>query len=310
MKFTGLRSNVLSQLKKSEMMKTRSDLWFIVAKMYSHLYGFFKDNFNIHIRGLGYILRMVKCDYQLLVNRRHIYFAHEMAEAYARPLHGKWNEPETHKILVHVMDKLKVTFIDVGANIGEILIDAAAHPNCVEVIAFEPNPVATNVINKNIALNSLINCTVINKALGHVETKQKMFFGSHSPTASLLSTESATGDGVEVDVSTLDAEIDAKALNQSAIILLVDVEGYELNVIRGGGRLISHSAPLIIFEYHKETKKVFGLAEVQHQLGHAYQIYRVRQDARLDHDVENAWNCVAIPKGSEFEAILQPRIVN
>lgn len=178
---------------------------------------------------------MVKSDHQLLVNGRHLYFSHKMAEAYARPLHGKWNEPETHKLIAHVMDKMKVTFVEVGANIGEILIDIAAHPFCVKAIAFEPNPDAVAIINKNITLNSLANCTVLNKALGHVKTTLQMSFGSHSPTASLLSIESVMGTGVDVEVSTLDSEINATALMASDIILLIDVEGYELNVIRGGG---------------------------------------------------------------------------
>lgn len=291
-------------------METKNDIWFFLSKLYSRLYGFLKDNFNIHIRGLGFILRNVKSDRQLLVNGRPLYFAHEMAEAYARPLHGKWNEPETHKLIAHVMDKLKVTFVEVGANIGEILIDIAAHPNCDKAIAFEPNPDAITVINKNIELNLLSNCTVINKALGHVKTSQRMSFGSHSPTASLLYTEFLMSTGVDVEVSTLDSEINASAHPVSDIILLIDVEGYELNVIRGAWDLISVSKPLIIFEYHQETRKVFGLAKMQDELGDAYQIYRVRKDAMLDSDVENAWNCVAIPRNSHFEIILKSRIIS
>lgn len=147
-------------------MNSINDVWFVAAKEYSRLYGFLKDNFNIHIRGLGFLLRKIKFDHRLLVNGRHFYFAHEHAEAYARPLHGKWNEPETHKLISYVRDKIEVTFIDVGANIGEILIDIAAHLFCITAIAFEPNPDAVAVINKNIALNSLDNCTVINKAHG------------------------------------------------------------------------------------------------------------------------------------------------
>jgi FkbM family methyltransferase len=291
-------------------MKKANDIWFFIAVVYSRLYGFIKDNFNIHIRGLGYILRKVKRDHQLLVNGRHLYFARELSEAYARPLHGKWNEPETHKLISYTMDKLKVTFIEVGANIGEIFIDIAAHPFCAKAIAFEPNPDAVAVINKNIALNSLTNCTVLNKALGHVKITQRMSFGSHSPTASLLSTESIAGIGVDVEVSTLDSEINTPELSESNIILLIDVEGYELNVISGGGGLISSSKPLIIFEYHQETKKVFGLKALQHELGDAYKVYRVRQDAMLDTDVENAWNCVAIPHNTQFETILKSRIIS
>lgn len=281
-----------------------------MAKKYSRFYGFLKDNFNIHIRGLGFVMRKVKTDHQLLVNGRHLYFSHAMAEAYARPLHGKWNEPETHKIIAHVMDKLKVNFIDVGANIGEILVDIAAHPHCANAIAFEPNLDAVAIINKNITLNSLTNCTVINKALGHMKATQQMSFGSHSPTASLLSFDSVFGACINVEISTLDSEIDISALMAFNIILLIDVEGYELNVIRGAGGLISASKPLIIFEYHQETKKVFELAAMQVELGDAYQIYRVRKDAMLDSDVENAWNCIAIPRNTQFEMIMKSQIIS
>ncbi len=237
------------------------EMWFFTAKQYSRLYGFLKDNFNIHIRGLGFILRKVKSDHLLLVDGCHLHFSHEMAEAYARPLHGKWNEPETHKFIAHVMDKLNVTFIEVGANIGEILIDIAAHQSCTKAIAFEPNPGAVGVIHKNIALNSLANCTVIDKALGHVKTTQKMSFGSHSPTASLLSTESVEGAGVDVEVSTLDSEIDAAALTNSNVILLIDVEGYELNVIRGGGAN-KWLQPINNFRVSQRDKKSIWLGRI------------------------------------------------
>lgn len=52
------------------------------------------------------------------------------------------------------------------------------------------------------------------------------------------------------------------------------------------------------------------MAEMQDELGDAYQIYRVRKDAMLDGDVENAWNCVAIPRNTQFETILKSRIIS
>ena len=217
------------------------DKWFLTAQLYSRLYGFFKDNFNINIRGLGFCLRRVKTDHVLVVNGRKLYFGHKMAEAYVRSLGGKWNEPETHNLISYVMDNLKASFIDVGANIGEIFVDIAAHPSCSIAIAFEPNPDAVSVINKNIALNCLSNCKVINKAMGHTQQIKTMSFGSHSPTSSLLSKNSVAGIGVDVEVSSLDYETDISAFPASNIILLIDVEGYELNVIRGGKSLISDS---------------------------------------------------------------------
>ncbi len=159
---------------------------FTIAQAYSRIYGFFKDHLKIHIRGLGFVLRQVRNDHQLLVRGRKIYFSHKLAEAYARPLHGRWNEPETHDFIAWILNKEAAAFVDVGANIGEILFDVAAHPSCTVAIAFEPNPIGADVIRKNIELNTLTNCSVVCKALGDSRTTSKMSFGSHSPSASLL----------------------------------------------------------------------------------------------------------------------------
>jgi FkbM family methyltransferase len=284
------------------------DIWFLIAKSYSKIYGLVKDNFGINIRGFGFILRKVKGDYELFVHGRRLYFDHELSEAYARPLSGEWNEPETHHFISFVLSNLKLHFIEIGANIGEILVDIAANPCCEKAIAFEPNPNAVSVILKNIQLNELTNCSVISKALGSEQSTQKMYFGLHSPTASLLSSDSMAGCGVDVQVSTLDSEIALSDLNGKNLVLLIDVEGYELNVMQGAKDLINTCKPLIVFEYHQETKKVFSLAALGSELGDDYTIYRLREDAMLDKDVENAWNCVAIPRNTEFEMVLQSQI--
>lgn len=289
-------------------MKKNKDYWFSAAKHYSKIYGFMKDFLDINIRGLGFLLRRVRTDHELLVQGKRLYFSHELSEAYARPLHGKWNEPETHHFIDYLIAGLSFKFIEVGANIGEILIDVASNRSCEKAIAFEPNPVAVSIIRKNIVLNSLTNSVVISKALGENRSIQKMNFGSHSPTASLLSTASLSGLGLDVEVSTLDSEICVEEFIGSRILLLIDVEGYELNVIKGGALFIRSCMPLIIFEYHSETKKIFSLTDLQNQLGNDYRIWRLRKDAMLDGDVENAWNCVAIPRNSDFDTILKSRI--
>ncbi len=87
------------------------------------------------------------------------------------------------------------------------------------------------------------------------------------------------------------------------------MEGYELNVIRGGRGIIANLRPLIIFEYHQQTQNAFDLMDLQDQLGDAYEICRLRQDAKLDRKVDVAWNCVAVPRGSDFERIISARIL-
>jgi len=290
-------------------MSTTLSRRFLIAKLYSSIYGFIKDKLKINIRGLGFVLRQVRQDHVLHVHGHKIFFSSQLAEAYARLLSGHWNEPETHFFIKALLAHLKASFIDVGANIGEILVDIAAHPSCITATGFEPNPAAAQVIAKNIELNSLINCSVIPKALGESKCKLGMSFRSHSPSASLLSSSVISQDLADVHVSTLDLELSLAPIVQSNLILLIDVEGYELNVIRGARNTIARSRPLIIFEYHRQTRNSFDLSDLRSELGDSYLIYRLRQDARLDHHVYDAWNCVAVPTRSHFEAIISSMIL-
>ncbi len=280
-----------------------------VAIFYSRLYGFFKDLFGINIRGLGFILRRVTSDTVLCVDDKYLYFDHRIAEAYARPLHGKWNEPETHAILAYLQKDIAINFIEVGANIGEILVDVPTNPNCISAVAFEPNPIACSVIKENLKLNKIENCILSQNALGHQLSKMTMFFGTHSPTASLLSVASKSGYGVEIDVSTLDSELLNFNLDKNIpLVFLIDVEGYELNVVKGGRLVIGKFKPIVIIEFHRETKLIFNIDEMRTELGPNYSIFRLRSDGYLDSEVENAWNCVAIPMGTQFEEIMKSRI--
>ena len=78
----------------------------------------------------------------------------------------------------------------------------------------------------------------------------------------------------------------------------------------GGAWLIQRLKPLVLFEYNFVSKKYFDVKTIKEILGRTYTIFRLRKDAMLDSHVENAWNCLAIPQGSEFEEILRSRIVD
>ena len=78
----------------------------------------------------------------------------------------------------------------------------------------------------------------------------------------------------------------------------------------GGGGLIKRLKPLVLFEYNFVSKRYFDINEIHQILGDSYTIFRLRKDAMLDSDIENAWNCVAIPRNTQFETILKSRIIS
>ena len=83
-------------------------------------------------------------------------------------------------------------------------------------------------------------------------------------------------------------------------ILLIDVEGAELNVLKGGRSFITNNSPLIIFEYNEVSKKYFNLKDVQTVLGKNYKIYRLKADRYLDENYDGTWNMVAVHSNSPF----------
>jgi len=50
------------------------------------------------------------------------------------------------------------------------------------------------------------------------------------------------------------------------------------------------------------SKRQFHLRDIEALLGDSYNIYRLRTDGFLDSQTDNAWNCVAVPVVSVFEA--------
>lgn len=267
-------------------------IWLTISKIYARLYGLVKDHFKYNIRGFGFVMRRIKSDAILNLYGYKIFFDHCEAEAYSRVLGGVYNEPETHIFIHQIATNLKFDFIEVGGSIGEILVDIANCDNVVSAYVFEPNPRCAKIIKLNIVLNDLENVVLEQAAVGELAGTAKMYFGSHSPTASILS-ESSKQMGQEVAVVTLDNYFQGKTL-QPNLVMLIDVEGYEPFVLRGAKNIIDNYQPIIIFEYNNDSRKHYHISEIYKIVGDTYKIYRLRNDGLLDEDIDFSFNCVAI----------------
>jgi len=66
------------------------------------------------------------------------------------------------------------------------------------------------------------------------------------------------------------------------------------------------------FEYNATSKKYFTLEDIQNILPPSYKFYRLRPngDGRLDNNLNDTWNCVAVSSASEFAQICKDLIVN
>lgn len=121
---------------------------------------------------------------------------------------------------------------DVGANAGAYAVFAVG---CgANVIAFEPVPQAFRRLRENVELNSAVGpITTLNCAVGGEAGRLRMTTGLGTGNHMLRSGESVPS--VEVAVVTLDEVVRNHPM---PTFLKVDVEGHELEVLKGANRIL------------------------------------------------------------------------
>jgi FkbM family methyltransferase len=126
-----------------------------------------------------------------------------------------------------------MTFVDVGANVGHYtLLAAAAVGDAGHVFAFEPGPYAYARLRSTVEKNKISQVMVLPIGLSDVAGTVPLFIGrkvgNYTPT--MIANEG--GDPVDVVVRTLDECLDEFGVDR-VDVLKIDVEGYELRVLKG-----------------------------------------------------------------------------
>lgn len=140
--------------------------------------------------------------------------------------------------------------VDVGTNVGEVALALAmAGGRDARVIGFEPNPRTFARCVRNVALNRAPNVEVHNLALGHRAGLSSLETPSpHNCAGDRLRPEGALTPGEEtVRVDTLDEFVARRSLERLDL-LKVDVEGFELNVLRGAEAVLRKFRPVLFVE--------------------------------------------------------------
>lgn len=155
---------------------------------------------------------------------------------------GVPHEMGTEKLLRRVLGEGGV-FVDVGANVGYFtklaseLVGARG-----KVLAFEPMPAALRLLRMNTA--GLSNVTVYPVALSDRTGTATFYVRKKGDTSSLSPDGDATP--VPVTVATLDEQL---AGERRIDVMKIDVEGSELDVLRGGQMTIRRHRPIVYFEF-------------------------------------------------------------
>jgi FkbM family methyltransferase len=144
------------------------------------------------------------------------------------------------------------TIIDIGSNKGQFVLEAIKwHPNC-RIFAFEPLSPERRVMERVLA--GLPSLTVYPFALGEQETTTQIHVSSAADSSSILEqtplqaqsfpgTQNVRRD--EIKIRRLDQLLDRATL-KAPVLCKIDVQGYELNVLRGFGTFLDAVDYLIV----------------------------------------------------------------
>ena len=150
------------------------------------------------------------------------------------------------------------TFVDVGANIGLMSVFAASIvKDSGKIIAFEPNPDTMEILLSNIALNELSNIETTGYALGSKPGEGKIYdrMDVNRGGASLIKPENE-GKSYDINITTLSAYFNQ---NQHIQLIKIDIEGYELEALKGAMDLLDGgSPPMLIVEYSESRENTHG----------------------------------------------------
>lgn len=183
-----------------------------------------------------------------IVNRNGINYQLDLSDWVEWNLYFKNNLNPEEKLFELVKDGM--TVIDIGANIGELTLNFAKRVGANgKIFSFEPSPINFQKCERNISLNENLknNITLFNLALGekegtaYLQTRDEHNLGMN-----------AIGEiGVEVQMKTLDTVVLENKIQKCGLIKM-DVEGFELKVLKGAAKTISDFKPILFMEMNNE----------------------------------------------------------
>ncbi|WP_307311731.1 FkbM family methyltransferase [Neobacillus driksii] len=133
---------------------------------------------------------------------------------------------------------------DIGANIGNHTLFFSKYVKPSKIVSFEPSKTLFNALSENVRINKLNNVQMINSAVGEKSEKGILKFNTTNSGASNMEIN-ADGDVEIVKIDDLELE--------SPDFIKMDVEGFELQALKGMEIVLSEEAPVIWVEIQPEN---------------------------------------------------------
>src|SRR5437773_5418301 len=169
-------------------------------------------------------------------------------------------EPDWVAVIQRLLEPGMV-FFDVGAHIGQYtLLASEAVGSEGQVHSFEPDPDTYWFLDASVHLNRLRNVKSQCVALSSEPGTKSLYLAPVSSLgdSSLAPPKGYVGVTRSVPCTSLDAYVATHRVPR-VDLMKVDIEGAELDLVRGGRELLGgHEKPLIVMEFEETRQRAFG----------------------------------------------------
>lgn len=184
---------------------------------------------------------------------RSNYFARSAREIFTRM--GSLPDTPFHSISRNLRNCKVSTVLDIGANVGQFGIDIRRYGFQGQIVSYEPVKISFDKLSK--VAKKYEPWKTFQLGLGALESEYIInVSGNSGLSSSLLQMnelhlenfpDSATVFQQDVNISTIDTQLDVLDLRPQDILLKVDVQGFESEVLKGAGQSLS-KIPLCYLE--------------------------------------------------------------
>ena len=187
---------------------------------------------------------------------------------------GRWLFFSDDKWREKVFRTIEITenscVVDIGLNVGQSLLDFHQHMPKAKYIGFEPNPACVFYLNELIRRNSLTNKTIL--PFGLNEKKEILKLMSKGWDDASSSVVSHRGNFYETTIYTTTGDDALIELGINKVdFIKIDVEGFELSVIKGLRNTLTSQKPIVFCEINERSPKQLEFFEFITGLGfHMY----------------------------------------
>lgn len=152
--------------------------------------------------------------------------------------------------------------LDVGANIGLTFLTFAKRASKGRVVAFEPDPLNFSYCLHNLSLNNSDNAAVFNIGLGSRDADLNLEVPLETNRGGNRISPNPHVPGVKVNIKKLDNIFHELGMLHLDLVK-IDVEGYELHVLKGGERTLRMYKPILFIEVDNDHLQAHGYSAVE-----------------------------------------------